>query len=631
MDRVNQLVELISELARKYYEDGESGYSDAEFDELVDELIGLDPNNKILSTTGWGYKSESNKVKHYSYLSGIRKVKVTPYDVIVSTKSSNNMISVYTPKLDGASVELQYENRKLVKAVTRGDGEVGFDCTDKLKDIVPNEITINYDKVSIIGEYVISKENAKKISDSNSIRNIANGYLNRNTSDTNTNKLFNFVAYRIGYRKINYNCISNTYLDRVDVLNILKNNGFEVPKYITNDSSWINLSYRFAYDTLTEGTDYLYDGIVRDSMLLRMNNINPDTNIEYSSVAYKVITEVADTTVNNISWNLTRTGKFIPTLELDPVELSGATISRVLAHNADYINTNKINVGSVVTITRSGEVIPYILKVSKKVEPELPSVCPICNSRLKWDGVNLVCDNILCEGKSYYDIKSWVYNIGDTKSIGSKLFDKFIDFFKIRDLNDLYNIGIDDLDNMKQCSGVGTSAINNLKRLVESLHRTITTQELLKASNISKVGYRTSVELSKSIDFVEFLSNNKELSFSSMLELRDKGNWSIAIQSICDNYPKLLRNFKLTEVINPIEEVKDDSDKLKVCITGKLNYGTKSKFYEYYSNYITEATVANCDVLVCNENKGSSKSVKATKLGKEVITEDELVRRILCK
>lgn len=631
MDRVSQLAELISELARKYYEDGESGYSDAEFDELVDELRELDPNNEVLSTTGWGYKSESNKVKHYSYLSGIRKVKVTPDDVIISTKSLNNATEVYTPKLDGASVELQYENRKLVKAVTRGDGEVGFDCTDKLRDIVPNEITINYDKVSIIGEYVISKENAKKISDSNSIRNIANGYLNRNTSDTDTNKLFNFVAYRIGYRKINYNCISNTYLDRVDILDILKNNGFEVPKYITNDSSWINLSYRVAYDTLTEGTDYLYDGIVCDSMLLHMNNINLDTNIEYSSVAYKVITEVADTTVNNISWNLTRTGKFIPTLELDPVELSGATISRVLAHNADYINTNKINVGSVVTITRSGEVIPYILKVSKKVEPELPSVCPICKSRLKWDGVNLICDNTICEGKSYYDIKSWVYNIGDTKSIGSKLFNKFIDFFEIRNLNDLYDIEVDDLDNIKQCSGVDISAINNLKRLVESLHRTITTQELLKASNISKVGYRTSVELSKSIDFVEFLSNNEELSFSSMLELRDKGNWSKAIQSICDNYPKLVRNFKLTEVINPIEEVKDDSDKLKVCITGKLNYGTKSKFYEYYSNYITEATVANCDVLVCNEDKGSSKSAKAAKLGKEVITEDELVRRILCE
>ena len=353
---IEELEYKIRYYAEKYYT-GEPEISDELFDSLVDQLRQLKPDSKVL-TTGWGFEVKGNKVKHkYSHIGSLDKCK-TYEEIPDRFKYKKVFIS---PKLDGLSAVAYYENGKLVKGITRGNGEYGQDITDKLKIILGAEIVDKTFTGAVRGELIISKVNwqnvLQKYPDLIAPRNFAAGIINRKEIDPDI-EFIDLVVYKIIGQENN-----PVKTDRNEIL-LWLNNNFKhcIPIYYypqLNEPSW-NEYHLQTFETFKE-LGYELDGLVLTSEEV-IYNYNTKGYV-YDEAAFKFQAETVDTTVKCVKWNLTKTNRLVPIVEFDPVQLSGAVIERATGHNAEFIYVNKITPGTRIVVCRSNEVIPYIMNV----------------------------------------------------------------------------------------------------------------------------------------------------------------------------------------------------------------------------------------------------------------------------
>lgn len=351
-----ELEAQISYYASKYYI-GEPEITDEAFDALVDRLREINPNSPILKT-GWGFEVFEDKVKHkYSHIGSLDKCK-TYNDIPDIFKDTTIFIS---PKLDGLSAVAYYKNGQLVKGVTRGNGEVGKDITDKLVKILGTNISDKHFTGAVRGELIISNKNWEilntKYNGLISPRNFSAGIINRKEIDEDI-KYIDLVVYKIvGQENKPY------YENREDILRWLNLN-FEhaVPEYyypVLNEPSW-NMYHEETFKQFKE-LGYGLDGLVLTKQQVQYNMSTK--GYTYSEVAYKGFkNESVIVTVTGIEWNLTRTQKLVPTVIFEECYLSGAKIQRATGFNAKFILENEIAVGSLIEVCRSGDVIPYILR-----------------------------------------------------------------------------------------------------------------------------------------------------------------------------------------------------------------------------------------------------------------------------
>lgn len=612
MDR-NLLIKKITENANNYY-NGKECVPDEVFDSWIRELKALDPDNEVLKSVGWGYDISTSPMKKFNHLSELHGISNKPRVGLDENLPSGRF---KTPKLDGGSVELQYLSGKFIRALTRGNGFEGLDCTSKLQYIVPNNISSEFSG-SVVGEYVISDEDARELGIENNQRNIPNGFLGRNNVNKSDCEHFSFIAYKVGCSKY------LEFLDRRDILDFLASQGFLVVGYEESE-----IKYKDAIDKLRliNGKHYLLDGIVSSPFKI---SCDKDGVINYSDeLAYKTINETSEVRVDHVDWNLTRTGKLIPTAILESTYLSGANISRVLAHNAKYVLDNGLGSNSIIKLVRSGEVIPYILEVTSPSGSELPTKCPSCGSDLEWEGVNLVCKNEDCKGKLDSDLYCWIYNLAKVDNLGNSLLSSFLNYFNIFKVEDLYRDL--ELGEISGIDGVGGSRVKILEDMLNKLRSSHTLQEYLVAMNLKGISWNTANKLSD-IELLEkeLLSDNPMSAELLRLIKSCRGVNRVACTSLINNWSKIqhrLHNLKISKRANNQND-NANKDLIKVCITGKLSNCTKKEFYSKYSDFIFESDVKNCDYLVCNEDKGSSKLNLAKKLGKVVISEEDLLNII---
>lgn len=608
MSRITELENLIVTNSENYYE-GRASVSDDQWDAWLDELRDLDPQNSIFHKVGWGYdleKSTKQKCAHMSYLTGIDpKPRVAKDSMLGAGK-------VKTPKMDGGSVELQYHGGFLIRALTRGDGSIGFDCTKKLSYIVPNILPEKFTG-SIVGEYVISSEDLAEFSDSIAQRNVPNGFLGRDYASEEDCKRFSFVAYKI--------CFSpeKKFTKRIEILEFIKSLGFLTVDFILDE-----VQFQYAMDKLCliGGKHYLLDGIVASQLEVVYNE---DGTISYpNEIAYKTIRATASPKVERIHWNLTRTGRLVPTVITEQIQLSGANIQRFTGHNASYILMNGIGPGAVVEVTRSGEVIPYILDATDPVEAQLPTCCPACGSELVWRGADLACDNFDCSGQNYSRIYHWIKIVAPVKNLGSSLISALVDALEIDSVQDLYKEY--DLSKLYQYEGVGSSKVKIVEEMFRELQSPHSLPVYLMALNIRGLGYQSAKKICEQSFIYDEI---KQDYFSDAFELdisNAKGVSYSTKVSLLKNWGRLVDMLSLIKVAQPQqEEPTNNEGLLKICITGSLESGTKSQFYKNHADKIVESNVKECDYLVQNEDKGSSKYKTAVKLGKKIITETELI------
>lgn len=357
-ERIKELEQLIPYYAEHYY-NGDTLIEDQEFDKLTEELERLKPNSEILNKVGWGSEENSNgKVKVEHIYTEVGSLKKTREFEGLPEQFVNINLNI-SPKLDGLTAVCYYKNGKLDKAVTRGNGKVGLDITDKLQ-IILSKYNINLPSDftgAIRGELEIAKSNWEIIKNNNenasNSRNYAAGIINRNDLSEDL-KYVDLVTYKIlGSENHKFNTKS-------EIVNFLKTSGFNtiwnIQYTINSKDEWD----RYSKELYTQDYEYQLDGLVLSREEIRYND---RSGIEYIEYAYKFKSERVESIVKDIEWNLSKNQRLVPTIIIEPIEILETIVERATGNNAKWILDRNIHIGSKVVIEKSNEIIPTVVEV----------------------------------------------------------------------------------------------------------------------------------------------------------------------------------------------------------------------------------------------------------------------------
>ncbi len=594
----NELTSLITKASQAYY-DGNPIMTDAQFDALLEDLAKIDNKHPLLTQVGHGYVQSNgfNKIKHpYVITRGLPKKKVDPSTIIPA--------GYLTPKYDGSSVSLYYVDGKLDKAITRADGIYGFDITKKMELLVP---TVVDKRIKVVtGEFLLSYENLKKYYPNNdAIRNIATGAMNKPDYNVNEIKRFTFVAYRINYGTLNKNI---TY---PEILQLLRDNKFITPdtKVTYNGGKDFTSIFNNFKTYSHKGQTFAYDGIVYNSGI----TVNGEEILYDNELAYKTITETATATVKYIEWNHSDKGKIKPTVVFDTVHLSGADIQRATAFNAQYVKENGVDTGAVIEVTRSGEVIPFLLRVIKPVKANLPTTCE-CGERYVWDGVDLACKNSNCSLNKYKTLFNYIKIVCNTKGFSEKAINALIKYEGWEEIFDIYKNNTNNFNGLYNTDGIGESTVELIKTAFNKLYSNIEFDVWLKGLNIEALSDKN-VDKYKN-DIYKYLQDNDTSVFN---------NYTPYIKGvILQNLGYIKEMYVLTNkyIVKP-EKRLQTANNVNICITGTLSKPRKELLEEFGKLGASESSIQKADILICNEPSSSSKYKYAVKNNIKIMTENE--------
>ena len=470
---IDSLANDIKENAKLYYNKGKANLSDKDFDFKVSELKRMCPDHEVLKTVG--YCGEQGKEEHEYGLVGSLD-KETDW---ASLKNAYGDDSIVTPKLDGSSVTMYYENGKLQRILSRGNGNNGK-TKPILHKIVPNEIP--YDKpIAIRGELVMSKrvfENKYKTQGYVSPRNMATGLMHRNQLSADELGDIEIVCYKI------HGSVGQPNASKVGSMALLRDWGFNVCPYkglgeLVNEESW---------NVWRDGMDYPCDGLVitKDEIFVADNGY-----FIYTEIAYKFEDEESEGEVDHVDWQFSDRNNMIPVVKLvgDGVFLDGARIKSITGFNAKFVVDNNLGKGSMIKLKRKNEVIPIISEVTKGTKAELPTECPACKTKLDRNGVHLSCTNPDCEHLKEKRLMSYIRGFVDDydiKGIGDGMIGSIIKALNIKTMKELIEkLHITSTDEIKVIlegtGGFGYSKVNLALKLIAEMRK----QPINKANVLS--------------------------------------------------------------------------------------------------------------------------------------------------
>ena len=611
---------LIKEASQKYYSNGTSPLTDAEFDALLAEERAENPDSPLLGI-GHGYDislTSGQKFPHkYGTVGSLPKCH--GWDEYPKNLKGTKVCT--TLKLDGLSCAMYYRNGVMYQALTRGDGTIGIDITDKIHRIVPQYVTIADKEFTgaVRGEILMTLDNfetyAKVHDDAKNPRNTTAGLINAKEI-TDDLKYLSVVVYTvIGiestqaypfplYPFSDYESMHRWLLDNFDTV-------------VPMDTATYSLEVDFMKE-LFELREVWYNKYPADGIVLTDNTIifqstDHGAYLVYSASAFKFKAETAETTITGIEWNLSKTKYLVPTLLVEPIQLSGATVRRCAGYNAKMVLDNGWGVNAKVVMLRSGEVIPDIEETVIPSIPELPQVCPSCGEELVWDGVHLKCPNPDCKDIQIQDLLVWCNNIAPTDGLGDTLKAKFFEEFGITSIEDIYNHNGSTIVVRR-----GTQKSLFADMLSNLLENKVSIISALKALNIPRLGEATADLLSHYPEDIVNLMNGI---------IPDKFEYRIGdanAKSIIQHMDKFKRlNYIYANITFGSQET--TSDRIKVAITGSLSVPRKQfeKLLNENGFLLADITKDTKYLITDDPNGSSSKNKRATQLGIEKITETD--------
>ena len=437
--RINELVSLIKRYQTSYY-NGEGEISDAEFDALWDELKNLDPENEILKKIGTD-SGNFAKLRHVMPM-GSQEKAANPEQFL--GWASKHVYDEYFVefKLDGASLELQYEHGKLVHAVTRGDGTIGDDITVNAKkmngvaaalfDLAGN--LIDYSG-GIRGEVIMTHDvHKEKFSDKANCRNAANGLMKR--KDGEGCEYLKLIVYDAFSPSGN-----QPFNDEESKVNWLKSCGFNtVPLKICKSPQEV-IEYRSHVMDIRNQLEYDIDGLVIKERQINFQDASrarPDRQI-----AFKFSLEEAVTILRCVDWSVNG-GTYTPVAVFDEVELNGTKVQRASLANPDTMKALGVKIGCKVVVVKRGEIIPKIESVIHEdalcESPVVfPDKCECCGSKLIDNGSRLYCPNKKCSKRILHQLLKWV-QVADIRDLGETLVTQLFEKGKVQSISDLYKL-----------------------------------------------------------------------------------------------------------------------------------------------------------------------------------------------
>lgn len=640
-----ELIERLNEAADSYYNKNEEKMSNFEYDKLYDELLLLEEETGIIKA-----ESPSQRVG-YSIAEGLEKFTfATPMLSLDKTKSVDRLAEflgdkegILSYKLDGLTVVLTYENGRLINAVTRGNGIVGEVITENAKHFKNLPVGIPYkERLVVRGEAVISYSDFEKINAL--VEEEADRYKNpRNLCSGTVRALDSSVVAKRGVHFFVFGIVEGleelkTYSECFEGLSEL---GFELVDYRRVDR---NIVYSIEEEFSKNVAAYPYPV---DGLVLLFNDIEYGVSLGSTSkfprnaIAFKWQDENVETTLKEVFWNASRTGRINPIAIFEPVEIEGTTVSRASVHNLSMVKALKLGIGDRIKVYKANMIIPQISEnLTASDNLLIPKTCPVCDSILETDdneGIQvLYCRNESCSTKRIKSFELFVsrdgFNIEGLSIAGLELLiargyiHEFYDIFALEE----YREELETLDRM------GKKSIANLLTAIEKA-KDISLSSFIYSLGIAQIGKSTAKLLADEYRTMEAVMGADK---DSLMKIDGIGE--IVADGIL-NYFSDKRNMDIIEKLISVVRIKETESKEEnkdngifgktFVITGKLNHfenrGELQEKIESLGGKVTNSVTKKTDYLINNDlTSSSSKNKKAKDLNIPIINEEEVLEML---
>lgn len=625
--RIAELEKLIAKYQKSYY-DGEGEISDAEFDKLWDELKLLDPANPILHKVG-ADSGNFAKAPHVMPM-GSQEKAASPEEFLEWAQKHNYPEYLVEFKLDGASLELQYKDGRLLRAVTRGDGSVGDVITDnavKMQGVVPVLENSNFTG-GIRGEVIMTHYvHDKFFADKANCRNAANGLMKRKDGEGSEN--LTLICYDVWATEGD-----QPFEDEEGKLSFLRNKGFNTVKLAICSSAEDVISYRARIMEERKNLDYDIDGLVIKERVVNHEDASrtrPDRQI-----AFKFSLEEAVSILRSVEWNETG-ATYTPVAVFDPVELNGTTVRRASLVNTNTINSLGVKIGSRVVVVKRGEIIPKIMGVVEVKDGDVldeipvPSRCSCCGSSLIDEGTRLYCPNKDCSKKILHRLLKWV-SVVDIRDLGETLVTELFNTKKVTSITDLYSLTVEDLTPYfldeesikKEKKSLGA------QKVFDSIqaHRKISLSKFIAGFDIEGVGEVVVDSLiAGGFNSLEKILGAREEEIASVYRFAEiTARTLVSGLRECESE---IRDLVENGVLDIVESVAGKFTGKSFCFTGELNTMKRAdaqNLVKENGGAVKSSVVKGLSYLVTNDtSSGSSKNRKAAELGIPVINEQQFL------
>ena len=644
--RMQELVELLNRAAKAYYQDADEIMSNYEYDALYDELQALEAQTGVTlsssPTVNVGYEvlSELPKERHPSPMLSLDKTK----DVAGLQAFAGDQKVVMSWKMDGLTIVLTYRDGGLVKAVTRGNGEVGEVITANARTFknLPLQIPYKGDLV-LRGEAVIGYKDFEKINEE--IAEVDAKYKNpRNLCSGSVRQLNSEITAKRNVKFYGFSLVQAEGVDfhnsRAAQLDWLASQGFEVVEHIVVSREEIpNEVIKFSEkivsnDFPSDGLVLIYDDVAYGQSLGRTSKFPRD------SFAFKWADETSKTVLREIEWSPSRTGLINPVAIFDPVELEGTTVSRASVHNISIMEELELGIGDQIEVYKANMIIPQIAEnLTRSGVKDIPKVCPVCGGATEIRSISnakaLYCTNPECQAKQ---LKSYALFVSrdalNIDGLSEATLEKFIARGFIHDFADLFHLE-QHREEICEMDGFGEKSYNNLIASVEKARET-TLPRLIYGLGIANIGLANAKLICKEIGHDP--ERVKDLTAEDLAAIDGigdviAGNY-VAYFADAEHrelFEKLLKEVKLPEEQEDVGE--QTFAGMNFVITGSVehfaNRNEVKALIESKGGKVTGSVTSKTNYLINNNVEStSSKNKKAKDLGIPIITEEDFLRML---
>lgn len=654
-EEISKLVSLLNKYSYDYYVEDNPQISDTEYDTLYKQLEKLEENhpeyileNSPTQRVGDRVLDEFEKITHKVPMLSLSNTFSTEdlrdFDARISKLVPDHSVEyICELKIDGLAISIKYEDGRLVSAATRGDGSVGEDVTENIKTIfsIPKVLKDNR-TFEVRGEVYLPRKsfellNSERESNNEVLfanpRNAAAGSLRQLDSKiTAKRRLSAFIYSIVGDDSI---VSQENALNTAKEYNLPVNPNFKLCKNIDEVIDYINY-----WTEHKKNLPYDIDGIV-----IKVNSYSTQEEVGYTqksprwATAYKFPEEELATKLVDVELSVGRTGIITPVAILDPIVISGSTVSKASLHNKDIIEELDIHIGDMVVVKKAGEIIPKVVRVIRELRTEgstkyaMPNTCPSCGQQtyIKENDPFTRCKNPDCPEQNIRRIIHFASRDAlNIEGLGDKVVTTLYEKGIIAHTIDLFSLEREELISLDR---MGEKSVDNLLNAIENSKQN-SLDKVIFALGILNVGKKAGKILAEK--YLN-LTNLMNATLDELVNLDDVGQ--ITAESILD-YLSDENNIKfINDLIkvgmNPQYEVQEvNTDNIfagkTVVLTGKLVELTRNEAKEYLEKYgakVTGSVTSKTDLVIAGEKAGS-KLAKAEQLGIRVINEEEFANMV---
>ena len=645
--RIRELIGTLRAAGRAYYQESREIMSNFEYDKLYDELVSLEKETGIVfansPTQNVGYEvvSALPKERHEKPMLSLNKTK----SVEELADWLGGQTGLLSWKMDGLTIVLTYQNGTLVKAVTRGNGEIGEVITANAKAFVNVPLNISYQGELILrGEAIIRYSDFEKINEQiedvdakyKNPRNLCSGSVRQFNSEITAQRQVHFYAFSL----VKADGI-NFKNSRKEQFEWLKTQGFEVVEYheVTKETLPETVKmYSEAIaenDTPSDGLVLLYDDIAYGQSLGRTAKFPRD------SIAFKWADEIQETKLLYIEWSASRTGLINPVAVFEPVELEGTTVSRASVHNISIMEALELGAGDRITVYKANMIIPQIAdNLTRSGVRDIPEACPVCGGQTEVRQLNdvksLYCTNPDCQAKK---IKSFtLFTSRDALNIAGlseATLEKFIGVGMIHEYADIFHLDRHQ-EEIVEMDGFGQKSYDNLIAAAEKASHT-TLPRMVYGLGVAGIGLANAKMICR-----HFKNDFEAMRHATVEELVEiDGIGEVLAQAwtafFSDGKNNAIVDHLLAELTFEAgdEESSEGADEafagMNFVITGSLEHFKNRKelqeLIERRGGKVTGSVTSKTNYLINNDvASSSSKNKKARELGVPILSEEEFLK-----